>query len=91
MLVATPKLYSPNPYSSLSLVQKNNILVEMLLLARTVRKKHNDRHQKARLAHLGTLLDSGSIDQVFDGLGFLFSFWQVLRPTCRVLKSGWCL
>lgn len=80
-------------------MHKNNILVDTLQLIRTVSKRQKYRSQKARLAHLKTFLDPGSMDRtlmdwvcisVLAGigayvLGFKVWYLRVIHPTWHQL------
>lgn len=75
------KSCSPKLYHSLSFMHKKNpIIVDTVQLVRTVSKKLNYKSQETILLYLGTFLDPGTMDQVFDGLDL-----------CSCYGKCWCL
>lgn len=74
-----PKSCSPEPYSAFSFLHKEiHPGCHML-----VTKKQIYRSQKGKDIYLGTFLKLWTKS--------LFPFWQVLEPTCQVLRSEGCL
>lgn len=74
-----PKSCSPEPYSAFSFLHKEiHPGCHM-----SVTKKQIYRSQKGKDIYLGTFLKLWTKS--------LFPFWQVLEPTCQVLRSEGCL
>lgn len=74
-----PKLCSPEPYSTFSFIHKE----AHPGCHTSVTKKPIYRSQKGKDIHLGTFLKLWTRS--------LSPFWQVLEPTCQVLRLGACL